>query len=78
MRQVTCQIRVKSDQFGSKVHSILKMMQNEENRLTSVILKSNANTISMALVRGQVLSNIEVKWGQKVNLGGLIMIKGVK
>ena len=78
MRQVTGQIRVKSGQFGSKVHSILKMMQNEENRLTSVILKSNASTISMALVRDQVLANIEVKWGQKVNLGGLIMIKGVK
>ena len=78
MRQVTGQIRVKSGQFGSKVHSILKMMQNEENRLTSVILKSNGYTIPMALVRGQVLANIEVKWGQKVNLGGLIMIKGVK
>ena len=79
MRQVIGQIRVKSGQFGSKVHSILKMMQNEENRLTSVILdKSNGNTISMALVRGQVLANIYVKWGQKVNLGGLIMIKGVK
>ena len=53
MRQIIGQIRVKSGQFGSKVHSILKMMQNEENRLTSVILdKSNGNTISMALVRG--------------------------
>ena len=59
MRQVIGQIRVKSGQFGSKVHSILKMVQNEENRLTSVILdKSNGNTISMALVRGQVLANI--------------------
>ena len=59
MRQVIGQIRVKSGQFGSKVHSILKMMQNEENRPTSVILdKSNGNTISMALVRGQVLANI--------------------
>ena len=36
------------------------------------------NTISMALVSGQVLANIEVKWGQKVKLGGSIMIKGVK
>ena len=59
MRQVIGKIRVKSGQSGSKVHSILKMMQNEENRLTSVILdKSNGNTISMALVRGQVLANI--------------------
>ena len=41
MRQVVGQIKVKLDQFGSKVHSTLKMVQNEENRLTSVISDKN-------------------------------------
>ena len=41
MCHVVGQIKVKLDQFGSKVHSTLKIVQNEENRLTSVILDKN-------------------------------------
>ena len=41
MRQVVGQIKVKLDYFGSRAHSTLKMVQNEENILTSVILDKN-------------------------------------
>ena len=32
MRQVVGQIKVNLDQFGSKAHSTLKMVQNEEKQ----------------------------------------------
>ena len=70
------QIKVKLDQFGSKAHSTLKIAQNEENRLTSVIYetKITQNTISIVLVRGQVMQIYRSNGLKNVKLGGLIMI----
>ena len=58
MHQVVGKIKVKLDQFGSKVHSTLTMVQNAENRLTSVILDKN-NAVHYQISSGCQLNQHE-------------------
>ena len=79
MCQVVGQTKVELDQFGSKVYSTLKIVQNEENRLTSVILdKNNAKYNFYGSCERSSTCKYIYQRGQRLKLNGMIMIKGVK